>query len=112
MAEQHFAIVFKKDFEPGDHWDVKAPEDDADRKQHWRAGDLYSIGTVVAAKLPFHLEAIPLEAPPESGDTWDREARCYRKWHENKTFVRESIAHHEAMLAQHQAEIDRLTPHR
>lgn len=104
MAETHYAIVFKKEFEPGDHWDHKAPEHDSDRKQHWKKGDLWSVGTVIADPLPFHLEAIELSAPPEPGDTWDREHRCFIPWHANKTAVQEQID-------QHQAEIDRLKAH-
>lgn len=101
---KHYAIVFDKEFPPGDHWRHDAPDEDSDRKQHWKVGDLYSVGTVLPAKLPFHFKAIELDAPPGPDDTWDREHRCYVPWHTNKTLVQERMAFH-------QAEIDKLKVH-
>lgn len=87
-----YAIVFKKDFHPGEHWSDHLPEpkpgqrrqpgkhrtgdDDADRKQHWRAGQLYSTGTVLGP-LPDHLEAIEFPEPPPDGSTWDIQKRVF-----------------------------------
>jgi hypothetical protein len=87
-----YAIVFTQDFKPGEHWTDHLPEpakdqrrlsgkhraasDDADRKQHWRAGDLYSTGTVIAVPMPKYLEAITCD-PPADGQVWDRERRMF-----------------------------------
>ena len=100
----HYAIVFKKAFETGDHWNHLAPMDDPDRKQHWKVGDLYSVGTVLPDILPYHFEAIELSAPPMPGDTWDVDHRCFVPWQSNKMLVQQQID-------QHQAEIDRLKAH-
>lgn len=96
---KHYAIVFKKAFEPGDHWRHDAPEDDSDRKQHWKVGDLYSSTAVKPDKLPFHLEYVECDAPPVPGEVWDREQRRYVVPEENKPIIRDQIAHHEAELA-------------
>jgi hypothetical protein len=97
----YYAVVFTKDFAPGEHWDENAREDDSDRKQHWKKGQLYSVGSSVGS-LPSHLEVIELDGPPEAGDTWDVERKCFVKWHDNKALVQEQLDHH-------QAEVERLT---
>jgi hypothetical protein len=71
-----YAIVFTKEFKPGEHWNAKIAKDDPDRKQHWRVGDLYSTGTVLSA-LPTHLEAIAFESTPPEGHVWDRDSRNF-----------------------------------
>ena len=87
-----FAVVFKRDFQPGEHWydhrrDPKpgqkhdprrhrARPDDPDRTQHWKAGDLYSTGTVID-KLPDHLEAIEFAEAPAPGSVWDAVSRTF-----------------------------------
>lgn len=88
MGDQHYALVFVRDFGPGEHWHDQRPapaagerhnpqthrpdHDDADRKQHWRTGDLYSVGTVLADPLPGHLKAIQIPEP-QPGQVWDRQ---------------------------------------
>src|SRR5262245_33905989 len=90
--QMFYAIVFQRSFQPGEHWSDhlpeskpgqkfvhgkhRAPDDDPDRRQTWRAGDLYSTGTVVGA-LPDHLEAIEFASAPIPGSTWDRETRQF-----------------------------------
>ncbi len=95
MAEQQYAIVFRRDFAKGEHWNDRAPADDPDRLQDWKAGDLYSTGTVLPDTLPAHLEAIPID-PPEPGARWDRDS---------KAFVPFTVEEKEAQL---QAAIDHL----
>ena len=91
--EQHYAIVFTRDFAPGEHWTDHLPknkagekhvhgkhraaDDDSDRKQHWKAGDLYSVGTVIdRSKLPAHLEVIEIDGP-QNGRQWNAEQRRF-----------------------------------
>lgn len=87
-----YAVVFKRGFQPGEHWSDDLPkpapgqkhipgkhrakDDDPDRKQTWSAGDLYSTGTVIGT-LPDHLEAIEFPEAPPAGWVWDRETRTF-----------------------------------
>jgi hypothetical protein len=104
-----YAIYFIREFEPGQHWDLRAPDDDPDRKQHWKTGDLWAVGDTPPDKKPngdwklhAHLACKEVSAP-EEGDIWDREQLAYVKWHENPAFLEQSIAHHEQQLAEHTA---------
>ena len=74
--EQWYAIVFKRAFRPGEHWDP-AHSQPSDLRQHWQVGDLWATGTVLADPLPAHLMAVPLAGPPPPGARWDRQRRAF-----------------------------------
>lgn len=72
MEDKWYAIVFTKEFPSGEHWDSAASPDDSDRKQPWKVGDLWSVGTVVSPTLPSHLKSVELPHPPDfSVERWD-----------------------------------------
>lgn len=71
-----YAIYFVKEFQPGEHWRQDAKADDSDRRQHWRVGDLWSVGTSVANPLPAHFAAKEIP-PPQPGDVWDPATRVF-----------------------------------
>lgn len=91
-----YAVYFKYDVPPGQHWNVNAKADDPDRRQHWRKGDLWSTGTVVADPLPMHLEKIELSERPVDGQVWDRDKLA---------FVTDTEAV-QRLIDAHQADID------
>lgn len=70
-----FAIYFNKEFKPGEHWNP-ANAHVSDLKQHWKVGDLYSTGTIVAESLPSHLSKVELEG--------DEEGRPIGEWNSTK----------------------------
>lgn len=74
----YYAVVFKRQFKSGEHWNPAAPVDDPDRRQDWPAGALYSHGSVLG-QLPEHLEAIQLEGPPPDGAVWNVKRRTFEK---------------------------------
>lgn len=74
--KQLYAIVFNRDYLEGDHWDQDAHEENPDRLQAWRTGDLYSTGTVVADPLPAHFDKLAIDPPPV-GHVWDRDKRAF-----------------------------------
>jgi hypothetical protein len=64
MTETWYAVVFTRDWKPGEHWHDhllpdatkddpfrhgahKVPKDHSDRKQHWKSGELFALGTFV-----------------------------------------------------------------
>jgi hypothetical protein len=76
-----YVMVFTRDFAPGEHWNDKARADDPDRKQHWRAGDVYSTTpseTFDPSTLPAHLEAVQVPRLAHPGETWDPAQRVFR----------------------------------
>jgi hypothetical protein len=76
-----YVIVFTRDFAPGEHWNDKARADDPDRKQRWRAGDVYSTTpseTFDPSTLPAHLEAVQVPRLAHPGETWDPAQRVFR----------------------------------
>lgn len=87
-----YAVVFRRTFEPGEHWSDHLPEpekgekrqhgthrvdaENTDRRQPWHAGDLYSTASVIG-DLPPHLEAVEFPEPPPEGWVWDRARRRF-----------------------------------
>ncbi len=80
-----YAVVFTRDWKPGEHWhdDLlpdaaagepfrhgahKPPKDHSDRKQHWKTGELFALGTVVEPDIleKQGMKAIALDAADPS----------------------------------------------
>ena len=63
-----FAIVFNRDCGKGQ---------DPDPQQHWKEGDLYSVGTVVnKTTLPSHFDVVEVDGP-QNGRTWNPTTRSF-----------------------------------
>ena len=63
-----YAVVFTRDWKPGEHWHDgvlpvpaqgesfrhgahRVPRDHPDRKQHWKTGELFAVGTFVEPEI-------------------------------------------------------------
>lgn len=82
-----YALVFTRDFAPGEHWldhrpdpasherfdpRVHRPRDtNDDRRQHWKAGEVYSYTSVLPEAIPPGFELIAVDHwPPLEGEEW------------------------------------------
>lgn len=75
-----FAVYFTKEFKPGEHWLLGTEREKdihpSDLKQHWKKGQLYSMGSARPTELPSHFSYVEIPEPLP-GQLWNSDTLSF-----------------------------------